>query len=315
MLDTLVANWPLKLLALVLAFAIWVSVTGENRVVQDFKVPLEVRLPASYVLASHPPTTVDVRLRGAESVMRRLEPLPMLVRVDLDDPAVGTREVLLSETHLSGVPKGVDVDFIDPSRTTITIEERSQREVTLEPTFLGQPAEGFTLYNARLSPSRVRVEGPVSDVDRLEVLRTTPIRLDGRSEPFVARVSVVPEGDFVRLMDSMTVNVRVVVDMAAVERPIKHIPIGIIGAGPGTTVAPSAVDVILSGPPRLLDLIDGDQVRPTVDAGQVATDSGRTRLPIRIDLEGLTPDERSAVSIKSLSPRDAIVTVSGGRSL
>jgi YbbR domain-containing protein len=315
MFDALVASWPLKLLSLVLAFAIWVSVTGENRVVQDFKVPLEIRLPDRFVLASHPPTTVNVRLRGAESVMRRLEPLPLLVRVDLAGSTIGEQEVILSRDHLSGVPKGVEVDFIDPDRTPIAVEERARREISLEPTFLGQPTEGYTLYNARLSPSRVRVEGPVSQVNQLELLRTTPIRLDGRSEPFVARVTVVPEGEFVRLIDSATVNVRVVVDMAAVERLLERVPISALGAGPATTIDPPSVDVVLSGPPRLLEIVGIDQVLITVDAGQVPSDTIRTEMTIRVDLEGLTPDERSAVSIKSLSQREVMVTLAGGRSL
>jgi YbbR domain-containing protein len=315
MLETLATNWPLKLLSLTLAFAIWVSITGEDRVVQDFKVPLEIGLPDNFVLASHPPTTVDVRLRGAESLMRRLEPLPMLVRVELDDLTPGPREVILTENDLTGVPRGVEVDFIDPVRTPIVVDALARREVSLEPTFLGRPAEGFTLYNARLTPSRMRVEGPETNVATLEVLRTTPIRLDDRSEPFVARVNVVPEGEFIRLLDSPLVNVRVVVDMAASERRIGSVPVRVLAGGPGTTVEPPQVDVVLSGPPRLLELIDASQIELTVDAGQLPRGTSRTALPVRADIDGLTPDERSAVSIKSTVPREVKVSLTGGRSL
>ena len=62
MLERVLANWPLKLLSAALAFAIWVFVTGEKRIVQDFSVPLDIRLPDSRILTETPPNTVTVRL-------------------------------------------------------------------------------------------------------------------------------------------------------------------------------------------------------------------------------------------------------------
>ena len=43
MLERLTADWPVKLLALVVAFGIWVSITGEDHTLKDFTVPVEVQ--------------------------------------------------------------------------------------------------------------------------------------------------------------------------------------------------------------------------------------------------------------------------------
>ena len=87
--DRLLRNWPFKLVALVLAFAIWVAVTGENRIVKDFSVPLEIELSDARILASAPPNNVTVRLRGPEGLLRRLDPVSMAMRVDLGDAPPG----------------------------------------------------------------------------------------------------------------------------------------------------------------------------------------------------------------------------------
>ena len=121
MLDRILTNWPLKVLAIVLAFAIWVSVTGEKRTLQDFQVPLEVRVADELVLASTPPNTVTVRLRGSESLLRRLDPLPIVVRADLTDASTGEQDVQLSAGDIGGLPRGVEVDFIDPDRIRVVI--------------------------------------------------------------------------------------------------------------------------------------------------------------------------------------------------
>lgn len=315
MLDALLANWPLKLLALALAFAIWVSVTGENRAVQDFKVPLEIRLAEDLVLASSPPTTVDVRLRGVESLMRRLDPVPMAVRVDLRDATTGEQEVLWSRDDLKGIPRGVEIDFIDPDRTQLTIETRRRRQLPVEPTFLGQPPEEFAFYGARVVPDQLRVEGPASQVDALEVLRTTPIRLDERSKPFVARVSVVAEGELVRLIDQDTLDVFVAVDAAAVERRLENVPVEVVGAPPGTSVEPATLNVTLSGPPRLVDRLTAAQLRLLADASAVTADSGTHEVPVRVEFAGLDPDEQTRVNVEAISRRQVEITLSGRRSL
>jgi len=315
MLDTVLSNWPLKLLALGLAFAIWVSVTGENRVVQDFRVPLEVEVPNDLIPAQSPPTTVSVRLRGAESVMRRLDPVPIVVRADLRDASAGEQEVLLRRDDVGGVPRGVEIDFIDPDRLPLDLEARSRRELPVEPTILGQPADGFAFYTAQVAPGKLRVEGPASQVDQLEVLRTTPIRLDGRTETFVVRAAVAPEGELVRVLEPDALSVRVVVDAAAVERRLENLTVEPVGAPAGSTVKPEALHVILSGPARLVDRLAPDQVRLYADVTRAPGEANRIEVPVRVELLGLAPDERARIQVKSISRRQVQVTLSGRRSL
>lgn len=315
MLDRLASHWPLKLLALALAFAIWVSVTGESRVVQDYKVPLELELAEDLVMASSPPTTIEVRLRGVESLMRRLDPVRMVMRLDLRDASEGKQELVLARENLEGIPRGVEVDFIDPNRSQVVLARRSRRELTVEPTFLGQPAEGFAFYNARVTPNKLRVEGPASQVDDLEVLRTHPIRLDERSEPFVARVGVVQEGELVRVLGRETLDVHVVVDAAAVERRIENIPVDVVGAATGTTVSPETLNLILSGPPRLVDLLTADQIHLIADVSRLAPDTTKADVPVRVEFAGISIDELARIEVKSMSRRQVEVSLSGRRSL
>ena len=60
-----------KLLALGLAFAIWVAVTGENRVVHDARIALEVVLRDDCILSRLPPTSPSSRPSPCSSASRR----------------------------------------------------------------------------------------------------------------------------------------------------------------------------------------------------------------------------------------------------
>jgi YbbR domain-containing protein len=311
MLDRLLAHWPLKLLALALAFAIWVSITGENRVVLDVSVPLELRLPEDRVAASATPTRVTARLRGPESLMRRLDPVPLAARPDLSDAPLGEQDVQIANTDLINVPRGVEVEFIDPDRFRMTVDRRLRRDLEVDVTFLGSPPEGFHFYGADVLPKSVVVEGPESELVEASVVRTTPIRLDERREPFTASVGAVPEGTFVRVADPRPLDVRVEVDAAPVERKLEGIPVEVTGAGDAVRVSPERLDVTISGPPTLVDRIRPDQLRVLADAAGVELTSRGRPVDVRVEFVEVLARDLPRISVKNVSRRQVSVRAGG----
>lgn len=311
MLDLLTKNWPLKLLAMALAFAIWVSVTGEDRVVQDFSLPLEINLSDEpVVLSSDLPNTVLVRLRGAQSLMRRLDPVPLSVSVDMSEELPGEHEVLLSKIHVLNVPRGVDVEFIQPDRLTLRLERSRSRELEIEVITLGQPPEGFHYYGAVADPPTMTVEGPESEIEALDVLRTNPIRLNLHTEPFVVRVNPQVGGN-VRIVERQTLEVRVDVTAAPSVRKLAGIPVELVGAPQGSQVTPDHLDVTLSGPPAILDQVLPEQVRIVADASGLLPTRRSQSVEVAAELTGVSPQDLNLITVKSLSRDQVSVRVSG----
>jgi len=309
MLERILANWPLKLLGLGLAFAIWVSVAGERWILQDLQVPLDLGLGHDLVVSTNAPTTVTVRLRGRESRMRRLDPVPITLRVDLSDAAPGDHDLLLSPRDLVGVPGGVEVDFVRPDRLRLQFDRRLVRNLPVEPTFLGRPATGFMVYGTEITPEVLSVEGPATQVADLEVLRTSPIRLDGRSAPFVARVGVVLDRPRVRVTDPRPLEVRVVVDAQATERTLEDLPVEVVGAAGPATVVPAILDVTLSGPSSLIEKLEPSQVRPVADATGLVARAGPQAVDVRVVFENIPAGDRMRILVKSIGRRRVLVTL------
>jgi len=310
MLDTLTANWPLKVLALAVAFVIWVVVTGEQQVVRDFSVPLDVRLPETRILTKAPLNNVTVRLRGAESRVRRLDTLNMRLSVDLSDAVPGEVDVQITSANLNGVPRGIDVDFIDPDRLRLAVDRRTQRDLPVQPVFRGQPPEGFVFYGARADPESVLVDGPETEVEPLTRIDTNPIRLEMRRQPFVARVGVIPEGQAVRLVDPGQIHVRVDVDVAPVERKLEGIAIELLGPQTGELGGEATATVVLNGPPRLVDRILPSQLRLLADTSGLEPQKRPHKVELVPRFVDLPVEERTRVSIKSVSPLTVPVTIS-----
>jgi YbbR domain-containing protein len=183
-----------------------------------------------------------------------------------------------------------------------------QVELPVEPTFLGQPPEGYTFYGARVSPERVTVEGPSSQLAPLTVLRTNPIRLDNRTEPFTSRVTAVPADSYVRMLDPRPLEVRVDVDASPVERTFESVPVVLRGGTGGDAVEPATVRVVLSGPPQLIDGLAGDQVAVIADVTDLPPGSEQ-EVTVDLDLSAIPPDGRGRIDVKSIDRRQVKVRV------
>jgi YbbR domain-containing protein len=311
--DRLFRNWPFKLVALVLAFAIWVAVTGESRIVKDFPVPLEIVLSDARILASAPPNNVTVRLRGPEGLLRRLESTSMAMRVDLGDAPPGTHDVQLSKADLQNVPRDVTVEFIDPDRLSLALGRRLRRELKVVPAFLGQPPEGFAFYGAQVLPEIIVVEGPESEIKSLELLKTNPIRLDQRTAPFQVRVSAVAEGTYVRVVDPRPLEVRVEVDAAPVERMFAAIPVQLTGERYRSTPTPEALNVTLSGPPAIVDGMRPESIRLLADVSALEPSGQRQLVEVHVEFLDIPPRDLTRITAKSISRREIAVLVSNRR--
>src|SRR5437764_15082071 len=82
----------LKLLSLGLAVSLWMVVSGEETVERSLRVPLELQqFPAGLELQGEPPSTVDVRVRGASGTLGRVSSGDIVAVLDLRGARAGRR--------------------------------------------------------------------------------------------------------------------------------------------------------------------------------------------------------------------------------
>jgi YbbR domain-containing protein len=296
MFERLTRRWHLKLLSLGLAFAVWVAVTGEGRSVQDFSVPVEVSLGPKTTLAGPTPLKVNVRLRAPESILRRIDPYDLDVRVDLRDAPPGERTVSLGPRLVGGVPTDVEIVQVEPDRLKLNLARKVRREVPVVPTISGRPPRGYAFYRAIPNPDGLQVEGPESRLGNATRVRTDPILVDGRRESFLARVAPVAESADVTIADARPLDVRVFIDLAPVDVTIPRVPV-VVADGSGTASV-SSVSVTVSAPSALVATLRSGNLRAMAEAAGDARS-----VPLRIELTGLDDDARAKITVKSVTPR------------
>ena len=212
----------LKLLALGLALALWMSVAWEPVVERHLDVPLGIQnVPAGLELAEVP-ATVAVRVRGASSIVSGLAPGDVMAILDLTGEHPGHRRLfdMFSAGRLRA-PFGVEVTRVVPPTIAVALERTgSPRAVPIVPEIEGHPAEGFVVAGISAVPAAVDVVGPERRLAQLAEALTEPVTIAGASEPVRATVAVAVADPLLRLTGPRSAVVTV--DIEA--EPIPHPP-------------------------------------------------------------------------------------------
>lgn len=184
--------WGLRVLAVGIAIALWFALSYENRETRSEKV-LEADItymrPDGTVILD-PVQRAEVLLSGSQDAVNRVTPNSVTVQVDLREWLPGPVNVNLGSDNVR-LPPGLRVDRVRPNTLRLALDREVTRSLPVEPQVIGEPAAGARVGELTVSPPRVSVTGPESQVSTLESVQTAPVDLDGHAIDFEEVVAVV----------------------------------------------------------------------------------------------------------------------------
>jgi hypothetical protein len=126
-------NLGLKLMAVLLATALWFTVAGEQQVERGMRVPLEFsNKPTHLEIIGDPPNAVDIRVIGSSAALSRMEPGEVVAVLDLATARAGSRLFHLRPDAVR-VPYGVVVQQLNPSTIALELEQSLKRSLPVVP--------------------------------------------------------------------------------------------------------------------------------------------------------------------------------------
>jgi YbbR domain-containing protein len=273
----------LKFLSVAIACGLWFAVAGEQTVERTLRAPLAFQnQPDQLELVDNPPAQVDVRVRGAASLVSHLAPGDVVAMLDLSNAKAGRRLFQLTRAQVRG-PFGVDVTQVTPATIALLFEQTLTRSVPVVPVVEGAPALGYSAGEAVAEPSTIELIGPESSIRHLRSASTEPVSLAGATRRVRETVSVGVPDPSVRLKSAPLVTVTVPVVQTPVERLLQNVPVRIRGVGRtlNAQAVPSSVSIATRGPRELLDRLAADSITAYVDLAGLGP--GRYNLPVRVE--------------------------------
>lgn len=174
-----VHNLGMKVVSLLLAIGLWMVVARDPIAEVEMRVPIEFRnLPDNLEIDSANFTEAQIRVRGPERVIHRLELSDVRAEVDLASVSPGERTFDLTGRQVH-VPQDLEVVQIIPGQFHLSFDNRATRIVEVRPRVIGSFAVGMQLGKVIADPPNIVITGPRRRVEAVEAASTDPVDVSG----------------------------------------------------------------------------------------------------------------------------------------
>jgi YbbR domain-containing protein len=255
-------NYSLRLLALLLAFALWLYVSNEQSPLREKTLTIELEntgLEQGLVISGGMPETVRVKVQGNRSQLANIVPGDFSAVVNIPEGKTGD---IVIPVQVSA-PAGVRIAQVTPDEVSISIDSVAEKQVAVAVSLRGTPGQGFTALAPFYQPDTVVVRGPTRLLDGIKQA-TALIDIQGAVKDVDQVLQVSVGNSNVTLEPS---SVRVVVPIVGMV-PTKTVPVLIqVTGSPAAgfylkSSVSDPVSVQLSGQPETLSTINNIKTEP-----------------------------------------------------
>jgi len=215
---TFLHNMGLKLVSLALAIGLWFAVARDPIAEVEMKVPIEFRnLPDNLEIDSASFTEAQIRVRGPERVIHRLQASDVRAQIDLSSVRPGERTFDLTGRQVH-VPQDLEVVQIIPGQFHLFFDNRKTRVVEVRPRVIGSFASGMRVAQAISDPPTILITGPRRRVEAVEAATTDPVDVTGTltRATFVTQ-AYVPD-PLIQVVHPTPIRVTVIMESSGAEK-------------------------------------------------------------------------------------------------
>lgn len=202
-------NITFKLISIALAIFLWFFVTFKGQTETSVEVPIEFKsTPAEMEILKQSVKKVTVTISARERILKELIQKNIRVVIDLSNVKLGENSIPITKSSVK-LPRGIEILKIEPSQIKIYMDEKTQKIVPIRVVLSGKPAKDFYIASVSSDPSSIKIEGAKKELNRIRVIKTEPIDIEGLSEDLKIQAKIDPEGKIFRTdQDTVYINVK-----------------------------------------------------------------------------------------------------------
>jgi YbbR domain-containing protein len=218
-----IRNWSLKLFSFLIALVLWFILIPDDKIFDEkiLTVRLDVHnIPSSMALVEKPPPTLNVIIRAPKRLIGQFTAANVNAVLDLRGARLDVQDYYLSENMIRA-PEGAEVQQIIPQQVKLKLEKIVEEMLEVEPDILGELKEGLGVAKIEVIPSRVRVRGPESIINKNDKVKTTPVDISALTGPTEVEANLIlPNPDLRLASPRTTVLVKILIqEITEKEKP------------------------------------------------------------------------------------------------
>jgi len=294
------------------------TVTVHLEAIDNKTLPLTLSLggqPAAGYQAGDPTMDAkEVTIAGPQSVVKDAVRARVIVNLD------GVRDGIDELTPIEIINSKNEVLHgltITPESTKVNVPISLQggfRDLAVKVVVQGQQAAGYRIENISVFPPVITVfsSDPTVVGSMPGVVETQPLDLQDAKEDIATRLSLsLP--DNVTLVGAQTVQVQVSISPIQTSLTLLNQPINVLGLSDGLSAQtfPQTVDVIVSGPLPVLDVLASEDITITVNVSGLGVGTYQLKPDVDISInnvsvESILPSTVEVVLTVTVTPTPAV---------
>ncbi len=208
-------NFWLKIVSIGLASGLWLVVSRDQPAELAVEVPIEFRnVPGNLEINTEHIPQAQIRLRGPERLIRRLQVFDVHPEIDLTGVEPGERTFDLTAQQIHK-PYEMEVVQVVPGQIHLTFDTRVMRTIQVHPRVVGKFAPGYSIARISSDPPAITIVGPRTRVQAVDSAITDPVDVSGLMEQGTFMTHAYVADPLIQVLDPVSIRVNVVMQKSS----------------------------------------------------------------------------------------------------
>jgi hypothetical protein len=176
--DTFFRNLVPKTAILLIVIVSWAMITNRQSQITTIAVPVMLHgIPEELSLIKSVPEEVDVQLKSFSSLAPAPAKLALRANLDLSEITEGQSILPIKNSDFK-LPSGMSINAVTPAYIKIVTEKKISKMVPVRPNLRGALPDAKK-HQLIITPDKVQIEGPASQISRIDSISTEEIDASG----------------------------------------------------------------------------------------------------------------------------------------
>lgn len=199
-----------KTAILLIVSIFWALITSRQGQIITVTAPVRIHgIPEKLALVRSSPEEVDVQLKSFSILTPMPSKLDIAADIDLSTIREGQSTVRIKSSDFQ-LPSGMEVTSVSPPSIRIVTDRKTRKLIPIKAVLRGRLGRGVRGYEVVVDPSSVEVEGPVSQVERIERIVTEDIEASRLLKGQEYHKNLLPPDNNITIQRDEPVTIRLV---------------------------------------------------------------------------------------------------------
>ena len=195
------------LISLFCITGIWFSFSKGMETLATHEVPVEFMNPDQKMeIISSSASNIKLLISGVKPLINSIKPEQINIKLNLSESVVGINKLSITRENIV-LPPGIRLKKIEPSELDITLDTLLEKELPVQPNWIGKLPEGLVMKEAKALPQTIRVTGGGIVLKNISTIYTEKILLDKITESGTAFVNLVLNPASLRLENNNKIQI------------------------------------------------------------------------------------------------------------